>query len=70
MESLAKILLGLAVALALVGGLMLLASRLGIGRLPGDILVRRGNFTFYVPVGLMVALSLLATVILNVLLRR
>jgi hypothetical protein len=70
MESLAKILLGLAVALALVGGLMLLASRLGIGRFPGDILVRRGNFTFYVPVGLMVALSLLATVILNVLLRR
>jgi hypothetical protein len=70
METLAKVLLGLAAALALVGGLMLLASRLGIGRLPGDILIRRGNFTFYVPVGLMVALSLLATVILNVLLRR
>jgi Protein of unknown function (DUF2905) len=69
-ETLAKILLGAAAVLAMLGGVLLLASKLGIGRLPGDILIRRGNFTFYAPVGLMILLSLVLTVVLNVLLRR
>jgi hypothetical protein len=34
-----------------VGGLLLLAGRLPWpGRLPGDILIRRGDFTFYFPI--------------------
>lgn len=37
-------------------------SRLGLGRLPGDIVVRRGNFTFYAPI----ATALLASVLLSV----
>ena len=35
MESVAKVLLGLAVLLAVVGGGLLLASKLGLERLPG-----------------------------------
>jgi hypothetical protein len=69
-ETFAKVLLGVAAALALIGGALLLASKLGVGRLPGDIVVRRGNFTFYAPIGLMILISLVATVVLNVLLRR
>jgi Protein of unknown function (DUF2905) len=69
-ESLAKILLGAALVLALVGGGLFLAARLGVDRLPGDIVVRRGNFTLYAPIGLMILLSVVLTVALNLFLRR
>jgi Protein of unknown function (DUF2905) len=39
------------------------------GRLPGDILVRRGNFTFYFPVVTSIAISLLLTLIFAMLRR-
>lgn len=69
-EALAKALLGLAVLLALLGGGLLLAAKLGIGRLPGDVVIKRGDWTLYAPVGLMLAVSLLLTLLLNVFLRR
>jgi multisubunit Na+/H+ antiporter MnhG subunit len=68
--SLGKILLALAAALALVGAAFLLLARLGITRLPGDVVVRRGGFTLYAPIGLMIVLSVLLTIALNVFLRR
>ena len=40
-----------------------------IGRLPGDIRVERENFRFYVPITTMILLSLLITLILNVIKR-
>ena len=40
-----------------------------IGRLPGDIVVRRGNFTFYFPIVTGIVLSVILTVILTVLRR-
>jgi len=40
-----------------------------LGRLPGDILLRRGNFTFYFPVVTSIVLSLILT-LLFALLRR
>jgi Protein of unknown function (DUF2905) len=68
-EAVAKILLGVAALLALVGLALLLASKLGISRLPGDIVIRRGNFTLYAPLGLMIVLSLVATIVLNLISR-
>jgi hypothetical protein len=68
-DTAAKILLGLAALLALVGGGVLLASKLGIERLPGDVVVRKGNFTLYAPIGLMVLLSVVGTIVLNLFLR-
>jgi hypothetical protein len=44
-----------------------LVSRLG--RLPGDILVRRGNFTFYFPLVSSIVLSLLLTLLIALLRR-
>jgi hypothetical protein len=70
METAAKILLAAAAALALIGGALLVASKLGVTRLPGDIVIRRNNFTFYAPIGLMIALSVLGTIVLNFLIRR
>ncbi len=53
-----------------LGGLFLLLGRLGLERLPGDLVFRRGNFTVYFPIGLMILLSVVGTIVLNVLLRR
>jgi hypothetical protein len=68
-ETVAKALLGLAVLLAVVGGGLLLASKLGLERLPGDIVIKRDGFTLYAPIGLMVGLSLVLTIVLNLISR-
>ena len=52
-------------ALAVLGGVVLLLGKLGVGGLPGDIVYRRGNFSLYVPLGLMILLSVVITILLN-----
>jgi Protein of unknown function (DUF2905) len=69
MESVAKVLLGLAALLAVVGGGLLLASKLGLERLPGDIVIKRDGFTLYAPIGLMIVLSIVLTIVLNLISR-
>ena len=44
-------------------------SRLGLGRLPGDILIQKENFTFYFPLGTMVLLSIILSIVVNFLKR-
>lgn len=65
---------GLIVAgLVLVGlGLLLSAAKAvpWLGRLPGDILIRRGSFTFYFPLATSILLSVLLSVIARFLFRR
>ena len=56
--------------LLVLGGIFLLLGRLGLDRLPGDLLFRRGNFTVYAPIGLMIVVSIVLTVLLNLFLRR
>ena len=70
LEGLGRLLIGGALVLLMLGGLLLLLGRLGLDRLPGDLVIRRGNFTDYFPVGLMILLSLVGTIVLSVLLRR
>ena len=53
-----------------LGGLFVLLGRLGIERLPGDLVFRRGNFTLYFPIGLMLLTSIVATILLNLFFRR
>ena len=65
-----KVLIGAAVALLVLGGLFLLLGRLGLDRLPGDLVFRRGGLTVYFPLGLMILLSVVGTILLNVFLRR
>jgi hypothetical protein len=48
----------------LIGLLVTLAGRLGLGRLPGDVVVERGNVTFYFPIVTSILLSLLLSGIL------
>lgn len=70
LENIGKLLIGGAVLLLVLGGLFLLLGRLGLDRLPGDLVFRRGNATVYFPIGLMILLSILGTILLNVFFRR
>jgi hypothetical protein len=70
LEGVGKLLIGGAVVLLVLGGLFLLLGRLGIDQLPGDLVFKRGNATLYFPVGLMIVLSIVGTIILNLVFRR
>ena len=63
----AKLLVVIGLAMAALGAAMWLG--LPIGRLPGDIVVRRGAFSFYFPLTTSVLVSVVLT-ILFALLRR
>jgi hypothetical protein len=53
-----------------LGLVLTLAGRLpGIGQLPGDIVIKRENFQLYAPLGTMIVLSLLFTLVLNLIAR-
>jgi len=57
-----KTLILVGVAIAAVGVLITLG--LPFGRLPGDFMVRRGNFSFYFPLATSIILSILLTLLL------
>jgi hypothetical protein len=68
-EWIGKVLLIGAAVLAVIGGGLLLASKIGLDRLPGDIVIRREGLTIYIPLGLMVVVSVAGTLLLLVLRR-
>jgi Protein of unknown function (DUF2905) len=70
LEGIGKLLIGGAMVLLVLGGLFLLLGRFGIDRLPGDLVFRRGNFTLYFPIGLMILLSIVGSIVLNIVFRR
>jgi Protein of unknown function (DUF2905) len=54
------------IAIAVVGlALWGFSSVPYVGKLPGDIYIRRGNFTFYFPVVTSVLISIIATILLS-----
>jgi hypothetical protein len=56
--------------LALLGGLLWLLGRIPFfGNLPGDIHLQTQNFSCFVPIVSMIILSILATIILNIVIR-
>jgi DUF2905 family protein len=69
-EGVGRLLIGGAVVLLVLGAVFLLLGRLGVDRLPGDLVFRRGNLTVYFPIGLMILLSIVGTILLNLFLRR
>ena len=71
MWEIGRILLTLGIALAVIGGLIMLLGRSGLplGRLPGDILYRGKNTTFYFPLTTSILLSIVLTLILFIISR-
>ena len=65
-SGLGRMLVFLGLMLVAVGLVFVLLERLpGIPRLPGDILIRRGNFTFYFPLATSLLISLLLTLLFS-----
>ena len=70
---LGKLLVIAGLVFLVVGGLLMFSDRLSflrIGRLPGDVIYRRGNFTFYFPIVTSIVISLILTLLFYVLGRR
>ena len=68
MTELGRLFLGLGIALAILGALLLLAGNLSgkvpwLGRLPGDIFIEREHWKVYIPLGT----SLLVSIVLSLL---
>ncbi len=63
-----KILIGVGALLAILGVLLVIGGRLHlpIGRLPGDIVYRGKNTTFYFPLVTSIVLSILLSLVLYV----
>ncbi|HEX6988777.1 MAG TPA: DUF2905 domain-containing protein [Bacillota bacterium] len=70
MGGLGRFLILFGIVLAGFGLVLLLMGQFNLGRLPGDIVWRRGNFTLFFPLATSLLLSLLLTLILNLVLRR
>ncbi len=71
MNDIAKILMGVGFILFLVGFFVYFLGKIpGMGRLPGDILIKRENFTFYFPLATSIVISILLSLILFLFSRR
>jgi uncharacterized protein HemY len=56
--------------LFVVGLLFVLLSKAPwAGRLPGDVTIQRENFTLYAPLGTMILVSVVLTLVLNLIIR-
>ncbi|TAM77038.1 MAG: DUF2905 domain-containing protein [Chloroflexota bacterium] len=70
MADLGRGLLVVGLALAAVGGLVLLATRLPLGRLPGDIAIGGPNGGIFIPLATCLLLSALLTIVIDLIARR
>jgi DUF2905 family protein len=70
MEIAAKVLLGGALFLAILGVGAFALSKFGVDRLPATLTWRSDSVTVFVPIGLMVAASIIGTILLNIFIRR
>lgn len=68
MQNLGRAILIIGLALAAVGAALIVAGRFGLpfGKLPGDITYQRKNITVFAPLGSMLVLSLIISLILNI----
>jgi len=71
MSELGRALVVLGLVIAVVGLLLVAFDRVPwLGRLPGDISIQRGNWTFYFPLGTSILLSIVLTLVLWLIGRR
>jgi len=68
---LGKFLIVFGIVLIALGGIVLFAGKLPwLGRLPGDIFIKRGNFSFYFPITTSILISLILSLIFYLLFRK
>jgi len=70
-QHIGKFLVIMGLVIAAIGGLLMLSGKVSwLGRLPGDIIIQKKNFTFYFPLATSILISLLLTFIFWMLGRR
>jgi hypothetical protein len=69
LATIGKILMATGALIFIVGLLLAVGERLGLGGLPGDLSWRRGNFSVYIPLATSIILSIVLTIVLNLVLR-
>jgi heme/copper-type cytochrome/quinol oxidase subunit 2 len=68
-SNLGKIILFIGIGIAVLGGIILLLSKIPFaGKLPGDISIKRENFSFYFPISTSIIVGIILTIIINVVL--
>jgi uncharacterized membrane protein YvlD (DUF360 family) len=67
MSDVGRIILVFGVLLVVVGGVLMLFGRFHV---PGDLTIRTGNATIYIPLATSIILSIVATLILNLIFRQ
>ncbi len=69
LQTLGKAILAIGGLLVGIGILFIVFGRLGTGRLPGDLVIQKENITIYLPLASMIVISIIITIILNILRR-
>ncbi len=70
MEDIGKMLVLFGVLLAITGGALVLFGKVPwLGRLPGDIVLQRDNFSCFFPLATSILLSIILTILLNLVAR-
>jgi hypothetical protein len=70
-QHIGKFLIIMGVVIAAIGGLLMFSGKIPwLGRLPGDIVIQRKNFTFYFPLATSILISILLTIIFWIIGRR
>ena len=64
-----RVLIALGALMLIAGVVVTIAERFGLGRLPGDLTWRRGNTSFSFPIVTCIIVSVVATIVLNLLAR-
>lgn len=64
-----KLLLIAGAVIVVIGGVLLLITRLGVTQLPGSISVSNGSFSFFFPVAFCIVVSVVLTVVINLIVR-
>jgi len=70
LENMGKFLIFAGVFIAILGLVLVFANKSPfLGKLPGDIFIQKGNFQFYFPIITGLLISLLLTIIVNIVIR-
>jgi uncharacterized protein HemY len=70
MFGIGKMLVTFGLLMVLSGLFFMLAGKIPfLGKLPGDIVIKKENFTFYFPLVTFLLISIILTVIINIILR-
>jgi virulence family protein len=64
MPEIGRILITFGIALIVIGALFVIGGKLGLGKLPGDIIIKKKNFIFSFPIVTSILLSLALTAVI------